>query len=64
MSDEEVKLFNQARSYYMRKSKTSTILPKNLNKEDPEALTNVCKALAEKGFKTMSEALFMEEYEG
>lgn len=64
MSDEEVKRFNQARAYYMRKSKTSTILPKNLNKEDPEGLTNVCKALAEKGFKTMSEALFMEEYEG
>jgi hypothetical protein len=64
MTDVELSKFKQARAYYMRKSKTSTILPKNLNKEDPEALTNVCKALAERGFNTMSEKLFMDEYEG
>jgi len=64
MSDAELNKFKQARAYYMRKSKTSTILPKNLNKDDPETLTNVCKALAERGFDTMSEQLFMEEFEG
>ena len=64
MTDAELKKFKQARDYYMRKSKTSTILPKNLNKEDPEGLNNVCKALAEKGFDTMSEHLFMSEYDG
>ena len=48
----------------MRKSKTSDILPKNLNKEDPESLNIVCRQLAIAGFNTMSEQLFMKEYEG
>ena len=64
LTPEEFLKFQQARNYYMRKSKTSTILPKNLNKEDPEALNMVCKELAEKGFETMSEQLFMQIYEG
>jgi hypothetical protein len=64
LTDAELKKFKQARDYYMRKSKTSTILPKNLNKEDPEGLNNVCKVLAENGFDTMSEQLFMSEYDG
>jgi hypothetical protein len=64
MSDAELKKFNQAKNYYMRKSKESTILPKGLNKSDPEGLNNVCKELAEIGFDTMSEHLFMKIYEG
>ena len=64
LTPEEFLKFQQARNYYMRKSKTSNILPKNLNKEDPEGLNNVCKELAEKGFDTMSEQLFMQIYEG
>jgi hypothetical protein len=64
MTDAELKKFNQARNYYMRKSKDSTILPKGLNKSDPEGLNNVCKELAETGFDTMSEHLFMKIYEG
>jgi len=63
LSPEEKKKYLQARNYYMRKSKTSTILPKNLNKEDPEALKYVCIALAEKGFDYMTEQLFMKELE-
>ena len=62
MTDVEIKKFNQARNYYMRKSKESTILPKGLNKSDPERLNNVCKKLAVKGFDTMSEYLFMKIY--
>jgi len=64
MTDAELKKFNQARNYYMRKSKDSTILPKGLNKSDPEGLNNVCKELAVNGFDTMSEHLFMKIYEG
>ena len=64
MTDVELKKFNQARNYYMRKSKESTILPKELNKSDPEGLNNICKELAEKGFDNMSEQLFMKIYEG
>jgi hypothetical protein len=64
MTDDEVKKFNQARNYYIRKSKTSDILPKGLTKSDPEGLNNVCKELAETGFDTMSEHLFMKIYEG
>jgi hypothetical protein len=63
LSPEEKKKYLQARNYYMRKSKTSTILPKNLNKDDPEALKYVCIALAEKGFDIMTEQLFMKELE-
>jgi hypothetical protein len=63
LSPEEKKKYDQARNYYMRKSKTSTILPKNLNKDDPEALKYVCVGLATKGFDTMSEQLFMKELE-
>jgi len=63
LSPEEKKKYDQARNYYMRKSKTSTILPKNLNKDDPEALKFVCVGLATKGFDTMSEQLFMKELE-
>jgi len=63
LTPEEKKKYDQARNYYMRKSKTSTILPKNLNKDDPEALKFVCIALAEKGFDYMTEQLFMSEYE-
>jgi hypothetical protein len=48
----------------MRKSLTSDILPKGLNKTDPEGLNTVCKELAEDGFDTMSEQLFMKHYEG
>jgi hypothetical protein len=64
LTPEEHKKFTQARSYYMRKSKTSDILPKELNKTDPEALNGVCRQLAISGFNTMSEQLFMKEYEG
>jgi hypothetical protein len=64
LTPEEHKKFTQARSYYMRKSKTSDILPKELNKTDPEALNGVCRQLAIAGFNTMSEQLFMKEYEG
>jgi hypothetical protein len=64
LTPEEHKKFTQARSYYMRKSKTSDILPKELNKTDPEALNGVCRQLAITGFNTMSEQLFMKEYEG
>ena len=64
LTPEEHKKFLQARNYYMRKSKTSDILPKNLNKEDPEALNGVCRQLAIDNFSTMSEQLFMKEYEG
>lgn len=63
LTPEEKKKYDQARNYYMRKSKTSTILPKNLNKDDPEALKFVCIALAEKGFDYMTEQLFMKELE-
>jgi hypothetical protein len=63
LSPEEKKKYDQARNYYMRKSKTSTILPKNLNKDDPEALKFVCVGLATKGFDTMTEQLFMKEFE-
>jgi phage gpG-like protein len=63
LTPEETKKFTQARNYYMRKSKTSDILPKELNKTDPEALNIVCRELAIKGFNTMSEQLFMNEYE-
>lgn len=64
LTPEEFLKFQQARNYYMRKSKTSDILPKGLNKSDPEGLNNVCKELAEKGFDAMSEHLFMKIYEG
>jgi hypothetical protein len=64
MTDAELKKFKQAKNYYMRKSLTSDILPKGLNKSDPEGLNNVCKELAETGFDTMSEHLFMKIYEG
>lgn len=64
MTDAELKKFKQAKNYYMRKSLTSDILPKGLNKSDPEGLNNVCKELAENGFDTMSEHLFMKIYEG
>jgi hypothetical protein len=64
LTPEEHKKFTQARNYYMRKSKTSDILPKELNKTDPEALNGVCRQLAITGFNTMSEQLFMKEYEG
>jgi hypothetical protein len=64
LTPEEHKKFLQARNYYMRKSKTSDILPKNLNKEDPESLNTVCRQLAIDNFSTMSEQLFMKEYEG
>ena len=64
MTDDELKKFNQAKNYYMRKSKTSDILPKGLNKTDPEGLNNICKELAVEGFDTMSEHLFMKIYEG
>lgn len=64
MTDAELKKYKQALNYYMRKSKESDILPKGLNKTDKEGLTNVCKELAEVGFDTMSEALFMKYYEG
>lgn len=64
MTDVELKKYKQALNYYMRKSKESDILPKGLNKSDKEGLTNVCKELAEVGFDTMSEALFMKYYEG
>ena len=64
MTDAELKKFKQAKNYYMRKSLTSDILPKGLNKSDPEGLNNVCKELAENGFDTMSEHLFMKVYEG
>lgn len=63
LTAEEMKKYQQARNYYMRKSKTSTILPKNLNKDDPEALKFVCIALAVKGFDYMTEQLFMKELE-
>lgn len=63
LTAEEKKKYTQARNYYMRKSKTSTILPQNLNKDDPEALKFVCIALAEKGFDYMTEQLFMKELE-
>ena len=62
MTDEEVKKFNQAKNYYIRKSKTSTILPKDLNKNNPDVLTAVCKKLAQNGFHIMSEALFIKVY--
>jgi len=64
MTDAELKKFKQAKNYYMRKSLTSDILPKGLNKSDPEGLNNVCKELAETGFDAMSEHLFMKIYEG
>ena len=64
LTDAEVKKFKQAKNYYMRKSLTSDILPKGLNKTDPEGLNTVCKELAEDGFDTMSEQLFMKHYEG
>jgi len=64
LTDEEVKKFKQAKNYYMRKSLTSDILPKGLNKTDPESLNIVCKELAVDGFDTMSEQLFMKHYEG
>jgi len=64
LTTEEHKKFLQARNYYMRKSKTSDILPKELNKTDPEGLNNVCRELAIANFSTMSEQLFMKEYEG
>jgi hypothetical protein len=63
LTPEEKKKYDQARNYYMRKSKTSTILPKNLNKDDPEALKYVCVGLATKGFDYMTEQLFMKELE-
>jgi hypothetical protein len=63
LTPEEKKKYLQARNYYMRKSKTSTILPQNLNKDDPEALKFVCIALAVKGFDYMTEQLFMKELE-
>lgn len=64
LTPEEYLKFQQARNYYMRKSKTSNILPKNLNKDDPDGLNYVCQELAQKGFDTMSEFLFMKFYEG
>jgi hypothetical protein len=64
LTPEEFLKFQQARNYYMRKSKTSNILPKGLNKSDPEGLNSVCRELAVRGFDTMSEHLFMKEYEG
>jgi len=64
LTPEEHKKYLQARNYYMRKSKTSDILPKELNKTDPESLNTVCRQLAINNFSTMSEQLFMKEYEG
>ena len=64
LTPEETKKFTQARNYYMRKSKTSDILPKELNKTDPEGLNSVCRDIAVDGFNTMSEHLFMKYYEG
>jgi len=64
LTDAELKKFKQAKNYYMRKSKDSTILPKGLNKSDLEGLNGVCRDLAVDGFDTMSEHLFMKYYEG
>ena len=64
LTPEEHKKFLQARNYYMRKSKTSDILPKELNKTDPEGLNGVCRDMAVDNFSTMSEQLFMKYYEG
>lgn len=64
LTEAEQKKFKQAKNYYIRKSKESNILPKNLNKTDLESLNMVCSMLAEDGFDTMSESLFMKYYEG